>query len=411
MASHKEHKSTEKWKQCKGAQGDGPVSVANCVALKSSLEEVEEDWLSQTSSQSSWVNRNKNFEQQRTKLKKHVLDQAHKLPCVLKEWCPQMTETRLAEESKAQDDLPEHLCSRHGKRMRSILQECSEELRGQDEDASLMQVECTPLSPEPPLFQSTPDRLPSASSLDDSSSTNISPSSQPEPFSYRTGDEERQVVLLQPMASSQRSPVQESNSGQKSNITLMLQLSSSQALSVQLTTSSSPCTSSHSASSSTNISHFSANKFTQKLPWNEEEYSPGRSFEKMCPESSYHQSSLSSSPSMSSSSAAPAATVTPCQNDAQVILESSKPRLSLETQSFLMVSKWLQPRVKLCRLSQQQCHQATLPNSVPEQSSEEERVDKEEASFDLNLLYSDSESDTQDSNDSDYIPPKRWRYR
>lgn len=428
MASNIDCKSTEMCKQQKGAQVDGPVFGPLCVAVRPSLEEAEDDWLSQASSQSSWLNRDKSLEKQMTRLKKkHVLDQTDKHPCVFKEQCPQTIEIGLvAEEKKAEDDLTEHLCSRHGKRMKSILQECSEEQRSQGSETSLMQVQCTPLSPHSPLHQSTPHRLTSASPLHDSSSTNISQSSQPESFSYLSVDEERQVVPSQLMASSQTSPAQENNSsrfsGQKSNIALTLQASPSPECSVKLVTPSLPCSIqpslSQTSSSSTNISPFPENRITQKSSSTEQESSQMLSLKKMFPKFSYHQPG-SSSPSPSS--AAPAVTLTPSQNDAQasldshVILESSsglagRLRLSLETQAFLLVCKWLQPQVKLCRLSQHECHQATLSNCAPEQSSEEEEVD-EDASFDVNLLYSDSESDTQDSDDSDYVPSKRGRYR
>ncbi|MCJ8733185.1 hypothetical protein PDJAM_G00220250 [Pangasius djambal] len=430
MASRVDRKSTEMCKPQKGAQVDGPVFGRLCVAVRPPLEEAEEDWLSQASSQSSWLNRDKSVEKQMTRLKKKsVLDRTDKHPCVLKERCAQTTVTGLvAEELKAGNELTEHLCSRHGKRMKSILQECSEELRSQDGETSLMQVECTPLSPHRPLLQSTPQKLTSASPLHDSSSTNISQSSQPESFSYLSVDEE--VVLPQLMAYSQTSPPQENNSrrfsGQKSNTALTLQVSHSLECSVQLVTPSPPSSVqpslSQTSSSSTNISLFPEKKITQTSSSTEQESPVMLSLKKMCPETSYHQPGLSSSSSSSSSSfAAPAVTLSPSQNDAQVsldsqeILESSsalpgQPRLSLETQAFLLVCKWLQPQVKLYRLSQHECHQATLPNRAPEQSSDEEEVD-EDVLFDVNLLYSDSESDTRDSDDSDYVPSKRCRYR
>lgn len=417
MASHIDHKSTEMCKQQKGAPVDGPVFGPLCVALTPSLEEAEEDWLSQASG--SWLNRDKSLEKQRTRLKKkHVLDQTDNHPCVLEEQCPQMTETGLvAAEKKTGDDLTAHLCSRHGKRMTSILQECSEELRSQDGKTSLMQVECTPLSPHPPLLHSSPHRPTSGSPLHDSSSTNISLSSQPETFSYLSADEERHVVPSQPMASSTISPGQENNSGhfsgQKSNIALTIQVSPSPGCSVQPSLS-------QTSPSSTNISPFPENNLTQRSSLTEQECSLMLSFKKMCPESSYHHLGSSSS-SSSSSFATPAVTQTPSQNDAQVSLDSyvilescsalaGKLRLSSETQAFLLACKWLQPQVKLYRLSRHECHQATLPNRAPEQSSEEEDVD-EDVLFDVNSLYSDSESDTQDSDDSDYVPSKKCRYR
>ncbi|XP_053479454.1 uncharacterized protein LOC128606920 isoform X2 [Ictalurus furcatus] len=427
IASHIDHKSTEMCKQQKGAPVDGPVFGPLCVALTPSLEEAEEDWLSQASGQSSWLNRDKSLEKQRTRLKKkHVLDQTDNHPCVLEEQCPQMTETGfVAAEKKTGDELTAHLCSRHGKRMASILQECSEELRSQDGKTSLMQVECTPLSPHPPLLHSSPHRPTSGSPLHDSSSTNISLSSQPETFSYLSADEERHVVPSQPMASLPISPGQENNSGhflgQKSNIALSIQVSPSPGCSAQLVTPSPSCSVQPSLSqtspSSTNFSPFPENNLTQRSSLTGQECSLMLSFKEMCPESSYHHLGSSSS----SSFATPAVIQAPSQNDAQVsldsyvILESSsalagKLRLSSETQAFLLACKWLQPQVKLYRLSRHECHQATLPNRAPEQSSEEEDVD-EDVLFDVNSLYSDSESDTQDSDDSDYVPSKKCRYR
>lgn len=437
MASHMDRKSTEMCKHQKGAQVDGAAFEPCCVALRSSLEEAEEDWLSQASSQSSWLNEAKSLEKQMTRLKKkRVLDQTSKYSCVLKELCPETSESRLvAKENIAEDDATEHLCSRHGKRMKSILQECSEELRIQDGETSLMQVECSPLSPHPPLLHSTPQGLISASPLHDSSSTNIS-FSQPASFSSQSVGEEQQIVCSQMMTFTQTSPAQGNNSNhfscQKSNMALTLQASPSTERSVQPVSPSPPCflQPSQTSSSSTNISSFPENRITQKSSSEtEQESSPMLTYRNMCPESSYHQPG--SSPSSSSSSllsssllfsAAPTVILTPNPNDAQVSLDShaalesssalaGKLRLSLETQALLLECKWLQPQVKLYRVSQRECHQATLQaNHAPEQSSEEDEVD-EDASFDVNLLYSDSESDTQESGDSEYVPSKRCRYR
>ncbi|KAG7333386.1 hypothetical protein KOW79_003521 [Hemibagrus wyckioides] len=409
MASPIDHKSTEMHKHQKGAQVDGPVFGPLSVALRPPLEEAEEDWLSQASYQGSWLNRDKSLERQMTVLKKkNDLDQTDNAPCMPKERCPQMVEIGfVAEVKKAEDDLTVHLCSKHGKRMKSILQECSEEQRNQDLEASLMQVESTPPLPHPPLLQSSPHRLTSASPHNDSFSTNISLFSQPESFSYLSVEEERQVHPLQLMLSSQTSPEEENNSSrlsrQKSDISLT---SSSPERLVQLVSPSLIC-SIQPSSSSTNISSFPEINIAQKSSLTEQESSPISSFNKISSESSYHQ--LGSSSPSPASSAAPAVTLNPSQNDAQVCLESSstltgKPRLSSETQAFLLVCKWLQPQVKLHRLSRHECHQATLPNHAPVPSDEEDM-------FDVNLLYSDSESDTQDSDDSDYVPSKRRRYR
>ncbi|KAK3549161.1 hypothetical protein QTP70_033363, partial [Hemibagrus guttatus] len=418
MASPIDHKSTEMCKQQKGAQVGGPVFGPLSVALRPPLEEAEEDWLSQASSQSSWMNRDKSLENQMTVLKKKsVVDQTDNAPCMPKERCPRTVEIGLAAEAKkAEDDLTEHLCSKHGKRMKSILQECSEEQRNQDHKASLMQVESTPPPPHPPLLQSSPHRLTSASPQNDSSSTNISLSSQPESFSYLSVEKERQVLPLKLMPSSQTSPEEENNSSrflsQKSNISLT---SSSPERLVQLVSPSLICSIqpslSQTSSSSTNISSFPENNITQKPSLTEQESSPILTFSKRCSESSYHRLG-SSSPS---SSTAPAVTLGRSQNNAQVSLESGstlvgKPRLSSETQALLLVCKWLQPQVKLHRLSQHECHQATLPNPAPVPSSEEDEADEGDM-FDVNLLYSDSELDTQDSDDSDYVPSKRRRHR
>lgn len=409
MASHLDHKSTDRHKQ----QLAGPVFGPHCVALRSSLEEAEEDWLSQGFSQSSWLCRDKSLEKRMTSVKKKCgLDPTNKCACLLKERCPQRTETGLVKEKKADDDITEHLCSRHGKRMKSILQECSEELKSQHGETSLMQVECTPLSPHPPLLQSSPQRLTSASPLHDSSSTNISLFSHLESFSYLSGDDEPQVITSQPMDSSQTSLAQENYyshiSGQKDN--------TAPECSVQLITSSSSCSVQRSSTqtSSTNISPFTENKLMI-----EQESSPTLPLKKMCQEYSYHQPVSSTS---SSSSSYTAAAVTPnCPTDAQVSLSShvilepsstfvGKLKLSLETQAFLLVCKWLQPQVKLYRLSQQECHQATLPDQTQEQSSQEES-EYEDVSLDANFLYTDSESDSKASDDSEYVPPKRCRYR
>ncbi|KAI5623854.1 hypothetical protein C0J50_16535 [Silurus asotus] len=406
MGSHMDHKSAETHsKQQKVALAEGPVFGTLCV--RSSLEAVEEDWLSQGSSQSSWLNKNQSLVKPRLKMK-HVLEHTDKPNS-------QMTEIRFAKEKKAEDDVAEHLCSRHGKRMKSFIQECSEELRMQDSETSLAQVECTPSTPLPPPLHCIPHSPNSASSPHDSSSTNISLSSPPEAFSYLSVNEERQLVP------SQISPAQDHYSTpcscQKSNIPL----SASPECSIKRIAFSPPCSvqPSQTSSSSTNISPFPENKLSST----EQECSPLLFYSKSCSESSYHQpGSISSSSSSSSSSfsAAPAVVLNPSQNDAQVSLDSDeilktrsalmgKLRLSLETQAFLLVCKWLQPQVKLYRLSQHECSQATLPNCALEQSSDEE--EEEYASFDVNLLYSDSESDTQGSDDSDYVPSKRRRYK
>ncbi|TSK38453.1 TERF1-interacting nuclear factor 2 [Bagarius yarrelli] len=394
-------------------------------AHKPPLEEAEEDWLSQASSQSAWINRDKSLEKHASALKKqHVLEQPDKDPCLIKEQHPQTIDIRLVAKKKtAEDDLTECLCTKHGKRMKSILQECSEEQKIQDDEAELMQVECTLVPSHPPLVQSSPQGRSSASSQHDSSSTNISLSLQPESLGLSV-DEERQVVPSRLMASSQTLFAEENSfnclSGQKrSNST-----SPHPEHSVHLVTSSLTCLDqpflSQTSSSSTNISSFPENRLTPKSPSTKQGSSVTLSVENMCLESSYHLPVSSSSSPPPSSSAAPALTLTESQNVATVSLDSNgmlesnstlagKPKLSLDTQAFLLMCKWLQPQVKLYKLGQNEGHQPTLSSHAPERSSVEE--EKDEDVFDVNLLYSDSESDPHDSDDSDYIPFKRHRYK
>lgn len=86
---------------------------------------------------------------------------------------------------------------------------------------------------------------------------------------------------------------------------------------------------------------------------------------------------------------------------------SCHPRLSSETQSFLLLCKWLQPHVKLYRLSQHNINQTNMARRRTEQTFQDETCGLEYCSFDVNMLYTDSESDEQDSDDPDYNPPKR----
>ncbi|XP_051725865.1 uncharacterized protein LOC127499534 [Ctenopharyngodon idella] len=219
------------------------------------------------------------------------------------------------EQKEGETGFTEQMCTRHGKKMRSILQECSEEL-----DGEAVQAECTPTSTQstPPLFPLTPE--PQASphqhscSNPDSSSTNIS-------MSYI------QQVSLSPVSS--KKPV--------------------------------------------------------------------------APSPSVHQQSSSSPQSTASKQLG-----TPRINAAQILTtvvftEQSRTsehnlKLSLESQSFLMQSKWLQPQVCLNRLSKEECARAT--NSFVLEGKQAAEHDQY-VLFDVNTLYSDSYSDDSDSTDSD----------
>ncbi|KAK9958808.1 hypothetical protein ABG768_010908 [Culter alburnus] len=219
------------------------------------------------------------------------------------------------EQKEGATGFTEQMCSRHGKKMRSILQECSEEL-----DGEAVQAECTPTSTQstPPLFPLTPEpqaspNQPSCSNPD-SSSTNIS-------MSYI------QQVSLSPVSS--KKPV--------------------------------------------------------------------------APSPSVHQQSSSSPQSTASKQLG-----TPRINAGQILAtvvftEQSRTsehnlKLSLESQNFLMQSKWLQPQVCLNRLSKEECARATNSYVLEgEQAAEHDQY----VLFDVNALYSDSYSDDSDSTDSD----------
>ncbi|XP_055030867.2 uncharacterized protein [Misgurnus anguillicaudatus] len=245
-------------------------------------------------------------------------------PSMLEErrWQQKHSETESeTEQNKDEPKRTEQMCSRHGKKMKSILQECSEELY---EEA--VQALCTPTSSSkstPPLFLHTsqPDALStraqtlSSPSLADSSSTNIS-------LSY-----------IQDVPSYQH---------QQSNLV------SSQAPLVLQITSSSPSSFLQSSSKAVSKQHrFNAEEMREATQ--------------------------------------------------QVLTSGHNLKLSMESQSFLMKSRWLQPQVCLYRLSMDECARITHSSE-----SDEEVY----AFFDANTLYSDtySDSDTTDSDDPDYNP-------
>ncbi|XP_073706736.1 uncharacterized protein [Garra rufa] len=216
-----------------------------------------------------------------------------------------------SEPQKEEREFPEQMCSRHGKKMRSILQECSEEL-----DGEVVQAECTPSS-----TQSTPPLLPYA----------------PQP----------------------------------------------QAPPNQHSLSSNP------DSSSTNISlQVSLSPVSSKNP--------------VAPSPSVLQQSSSSSQTTSKQPGQIVATV--------VFTEPSRTgehnlKLSLESQSFLMQSKWLQPQVCLNRLSKEDCARAMDSyRACDVLEGNQDPEDDQYMLFDVNALYSDSYSEDSDSDDPDYKP-------
>ncbi|KAL7878609.1 hypothetical protein AOLI_G00095830 [Acnodon oligacanthus] len=518
LATHYGRKDT---KQEKEAEANRPFLGHFCIALRPSQARAEEEGLLQACSQGSWLNRDKRplllqkgsekiyLDRQMMMLKhKSVLvpekSQADIDSCMDPQH-PERAEPRQATEHKEVEEVTtEPMCSRHGKKMKSILLECSEEFKVQERDVIAAHSECTPPSPNAPLLQSTPQRLTlsSASVLQDSSSTNISLSSHAD-STNPSGSE------IQPVSSSQTSsllvpPVQQNTSRtssvQKMNVS---ELSPSPSHFKQITLSPRPVQSPFSqlsppspiASSSvfsllpplsqilssapsplilpmTQITVESTHEIspspTASSSARKESSSPLFSLQSPSPQISSSDSpsafpvnqttlgkehDISPSPTASSSiqqefsspvftTSSPASlghqpysfsnplssvTPTPSCDCTQVdpttrqvldvlSLSTSVPegklKLSLETQGFLLLSRWLQPQVLLCRLSKQDCSVTTLPQAATSQSSDEE-VDEdgeENELFDVNLLYSDSESDAQDSDDPDYVPSKRLKF-
>lgn len=225
------------------------------------------------------------------------------------------------EMKEAETGFTEQMCSRHGKKMKSILQECSEEL-----DGDAVQAECTPT-----LTQNTPPLFPHTH---------------------------------QPQAS----PNQHSLS-------------------------------SHPNSSSTNISKVSLSPVTSTTP-----VTPSPSLLQQCCSPS-QSTALGQLGSSSINEGLVSASI--------VFTESSKTiepklKLSLESQSFLMQSKWLQPQVCLHRLNNEECARLVDSNRACDIfEKEREAEDDEYMLYDVNALYSDSysdDSDSTDSDDPDYTP-------
>ncbi|XP_016312940.1 uncharacterized protein LOC107666231 [Sinocyclocheilus anshuiensis] len=311
-----------------------------CVFLRSSQNSTKEDGLSQTStkelfdSQGLWQNRNTEtiLHQEKicgdgvivtsTQLPGSEIDQIDFSQSLLveKDLVGRERQAKThSEQKESERDFKEQMCSRHGKKMRSILQECSEEL-----DGEVIQAECTPTSTQstPPLLLYTPQpqaspNQHSLSSNPDSSSTNIS-------LSYI------QQVSLSPVSS--KNPVapspsvfQESSSSQ-STASKQFGINAGQILATVV--------------------------FTEPSRTNEHNL-----------------------------------------------------KLSLESQSFLMQSKWLQPQVCLNRLSRDECARAMYSYRACDiLEGEQEHEGDQYMLFDVNTLYSDSYSEDSDSDDPDYKP-------
>lgn len=220
-------------------------------------------------------------------------------------------QTEKESEAERNQERTEQMCSRHGKKMKSILQECSEELDGEP-----VQAECTPTSPTH-----------SASPHQDSSSTNISAS------------------YIQEVSSNHQS-VSASKSSEN-HVTPSPTPSVLTSPSPSLLQSPSP------------LKSTSMQRNTQRINAGETE------------------------PVL-----------------ATVVLNGHDVKLSLESQSFLMRSRLLQPQVCLYRLNMEERDGDSCSDV-----SEEEAY----AFFDTNTLYSDtySESDSADSDDPDYDPNGR----
>ncbi|XP_007251017.3 uncharacterized protein LOC103038882 [Astyanax mexicanus] len=262
MATHFSQVDADKLK--KRAEADRPVPGSFCIALRS--QQSPEERLSQQCSQGSWLNRNKSpsllqkatesvcLERPSVHLKPKSglrldITQGDLDPCVAKQQDPQRDDSGANVEKKTsiEEDKTEHLCSKHGKNMKSILLECSEELKGQNSEAPLAHL-CTPSSPLTPLLQSTPQRKTHSSASpphQDSSSTYVSLSSHRDSsssFSYsftnlsgavQVQDASSQCSLGKPVTSSLMLPVQQqdiarTSSDQQQNISTTSSLSAKQ---------------------------------------------------------------------------------------------------------------------------------------------------------------------------------------
>ncbi|KAA0715115.1 hypothetical protein E1301_Tti008834 [Triplophysa tibetana] len=236
------------------------------------------------------------------------------------ETVPRGTQTEIESEAEINRECTEQMCSRHGKKMRSILQECSEEL-----DGETVQAECTPTSPKSPPPVLTHSQT-SASSHQHSLATNTSASSDQD-------------------------------------------------------------------SSSTNISL----SYIQEMSTNHQSVSASKSSEN-------HVTPSPTSISKQRNTLRETRGATE-QVLATVDLGGQDVKLSLESQSFLMQSRLLQPQVCLHRLNMEECRDSF--GDVLDEEHESEGIMY--AFFDANTLYSDtySESDSADSDDPDYNPNGR----
>ncbi|XP_043119917.1 uncharacterized protein LOC122362508 [Puntigrus tetrazona] len=313
-----------------------PSSGTLCVFLRPSQNTTKKDRLSQTStkgSQGLWQNRNTEtiLPQEKicddrvivtsTQLSDSDIDQSDFSQSLLVGRHRQEKTQSEPEQKESEPVFPEQICSWHGKKMRSILQECSEELEGE-----AIQAECTPTSTQstPPLlpYTSQPQGSPNQHSLSsnaDSSSTNIS---------------------LSCIQQASLSPVSSTNPDALSPSVLQQPCSSQSAASKQL---------------AVNAGQFFAT----------------------------------------------AVFAEPSRTDKHIL------KLSLESQSFLMQSKWLQPQVCLNRLSKEECARAMDSYRTCDILERElEPEDDQYMLFDVNALYSDSysEDSDSDSDDPDYKP-------
>ncbi|KAL6478920.1 hypothetical protein MHYP_G00123530 [Metynnis hypsauchen] len=459
-------------KQEKETEANRPFLGRFCITLRPSQASAEEEGVLQACSQGSWLTRDKrplllqkgskkiHLNRQMMMLKhKSVLvpekNQADIDSCMDPQHPERAEPQQAAEHKEVEEVTTEPMCSRHGKKMKSILLECSEELKVQERDILAAHSECTPPSPNAPLLLSTPQRLTrsSASLLQDSSSTNISLSSHPDSTNL-SGSE------IQPVNSSQTSsllvpPVQRNTSRtssfQKLNVSEELspspshlkqiapsprpvqpafsQISSPSPVASSSVFSLQPPLSQISSSAPSNLilpvtqitiesTHEISPSPTASSSARKESSSPLFSLQSLSPQISSSSDSpsafpvnqttlgkehdISPSPPGSSSiqqkfsspvftTGSPASlghqpcsfsnplslvTPTPSSNciqvhpttskDLDVISESSsvpggKLKLSLETQGFLLLNRWLQPQVLLCRLSKQDCSKTTLP--------------------------------------------------
>ncbi|KAK1785047.1 hypothetical protein P4O66_018475 [Electrophorus voltai] len=425
------------------------------IAFRLSQEMPENETLSKANLQGTWLDRcsllQKSSEtyldgpvirlRQKPSLRAEI-DQTM-YPCVPEEEAPQeVANGQASQQQEAEDDSAEHLCSRHGKRMKSILLECSEELQAQDRYTPVTQAECTPLAPPTPLLQSTPHRLTqaSASIFPDSSSKNISFSSHPDsPTTNLSGAEASQASLSQASLPDLGSSSVQQNTSRTSpvpqpNVSSALsfspcQVSPSSAISspqipASVQSSSSACPSVIPAKQIT-AHHISPSATSQSSVYPQSSSSTFSFHHIGSPPSLGPEpcSSSSSFPgSLAAASAEQARGAVLHSSDMAIVSEPSRVlvgelKLSSETQAILLLCRWLQPHVRLCRLSQEECASVLLARTAMGQVSNQRELDIEEeegeenVSFDMNLLYSDSysESDTHDSDDPDYVPSKRLK--